>query len=314
MFVGVAVPELTALELLVAVGRLGSLGAAAARVGMAQPNASRALARLERRMGMQLLVRSTRGSSLTEAGRAVAEAADHVLVAAAELDVTLEELRHEAHQRLRVMASQTVAEFALPRWLALLRRQRPEVRVMVTVGNSEAVLDAVRRDAADLGFIETSRVHAGVTSRVVGQDDLVLVVAQGHSWATRTAPIPLGEVAATPLVVREGGSGTRMVLEDVCARAGVVPAPPAQALSSNAAVRVAVQSGIAPAVLSEHVVAGAVAAGTLRIVPIADAVLRREFRAVWPAGPLLHPAGAALVALAASDGRARPGRDEATPG
>lgn len=297
----VAAPELSALELLVAVGRLGSLGAAAAHVGMAQPNASRALARLERRLGLQLLIRSTRGSALTEAGRAVAAAADRVLAAVADFDDALEELRRDASQRMRVMASQTIAEFRLPRWLAHLRRELPEVRALVTVGNSEAVLTAVRGDEADLGFIETSRIPDGVTSRVVDHDNLALVVAQGHPWVTRPGPVPLAEVAATPLVVREGGSGTRMALEDVCARAGLGLAPSAQALSSNAAVRVAVESGIAPAVLSERVVAPAVAAGNLRVVPIEGAVLRREFRAVWPTGPLLHAAAAALVAVAVAD-------------
>ncbi|WP_284284540.1 helix-turn-helix domain-containing protein [Arsenicicoccus piscis] len=54
-------PDLPALELLVAVEDEGSLGAAARRVGLAQPNASRTLARLERRCGVPLVVRRSGG-------------------------------------------------------------------------------------------------------------------------------------------------------------------------------------------------------------------------------------------------------------
>jgi DNA-binding transcriptional LysR family regulator len=58
-------PDLTALEILVLVAETGSLGAAARRVGMAQPNASRALARLERQLGLTLVVRTPAGSRVT---------------------------------------------------------------------------------------------------------------------------------------------------------------------------------------------------------------------------------------------------------
>ncbi|WP_227878649.1 helix-turn-helix domain-containing protein [Arthrobacter dokdonensis] len=55
-------PDLAALELFVAVTEQGSLSAGARRVGMAQPNASRAMARLEQHLGLALLDRRTGGS------------------------------------------------------------------------------------------------------------------------------------------------------------------------------------------------------------------------------------------------------------
>ena len=58
----------------------------------------------------------------------------------------------------------------------------------------------------------------------------------------------MDELAATSLVVREGGSGTREALEAVVGDSPL--APPAMVLGSNAAVRIAVASGAGPAVLS----------------------------------------------------------------
>jgi DNA-binding transcriptional LysR family regulator len=94
--------------------------------------------------------------------------------------------------------------------------------------------------------------------------------------------------------VREPGSGTRIALED--AMAGRL-APPAMELPSNAAVRLAVASGVGPAVLSEHAVRASVAAGELRAVMVEGLVVERPLRAVWAAAAGLPAAG--LVEIAA---------------
>jgi molybdate transport repressor ModE-like protein len=65
-------PDLESLRLLTLVARLGSLGAAAAELGIAQPSASKRMSTMERRLGLVLLDRTRRGSRLTEAGQAVA--------------------------------------------------------------------------------------------------------------------------------------------------------------------------------------------------------------------------------------------------
>jgi len=83
----------------------------------------------------------------------------------------------------------------------------------------------------------------------------------------------LAELAATPLIVREPGPGTRETLDRVLARAGVDLAPPLMVLEVNAAVRSAVAAGIGPAVLSIATVQDDLDLGHLVEVPVADAVL-----------------------------------------
>ena len=72
-------PDLDALELFVAVAETGSLGQAAARLGISQPSASARMSTLERRLGVRLLVRSPSGSRLTSAGLVVTDWARTVL-------------------------------------------------------------------------------------------------------------------------------------------------------------------------------------------------------------------------------------------
>lgn len=73
------------MQLLVYVAEKGSLGGAARAVGMAQPNASRSITRLERQLGLTLIPRSPAGSTLTTEGKVVVSWAREVLTSAEHL-------------------------------------------------------------------------------------------------------------------------------------------------------------------------------------------------------------------------------------
>lgn len=293
-------PDLAVLELLVAVAEHGSLGAAARAIGMAQPNASRALARYETELGFALIARHPRGSRLTAEGAAVADWARRVLDDARELMTASAALRSGRQAQLDVAASLTVAEYLAPTWLATLRRARPELEVRLRVANSAEVFRLVDGGECELGFVETPRVAAGLRGTAVADDRLLVVVAPDHPWARRHEPVTPAELAATPLVVREGGSGTRATLAVAFAEHGIAErelAAPALELGSNAAVRASVVAGAGPAVLSELAVAGWVARGELVEVPVAGLELRRRLRAVWRPGTRPSESAAELVAI-----------------
>lgn len=268
--------DIPSLELLVAIADTGSLSGAGAALGMAQPNVSRRLNALERRLGVRLIERGATGSRPTAPGRVAVEHARRVLDDA---DLLIEQVRTAAGRgRIRVVASQTTAEQVVPGFLASLAAALPDATVAVEVHNTADVLAAVRRDRAELGFIEGAEVPEDLSGTEVGHDHLVAVVAPGHPWSGRGS-VEADEVAATRLIVREEGSGTR----DVLARA-LAPrqlAEPLLVLHSNAAVRTAVASGAGCALLSELTVADAVGAGRMVALDVDGADLRRSLRAVW---------------------------------
>src|SRR5690348_5390513 len=143
-------PDLDALELLVAVAETGSLGQAAARQGISQPSASVRLRTLERRLGVQLVARSPSGSRLTSAGLVVTEHARAVLDQAYALVQGASALRARQRDRLRVAASLTIAEHLVPGWLVALRDAAPGVHVELNVGNSSHVIERLRAGEADV--------------------------------------------------------------------------------------------------------------------------------------------------------------------
>jgi DNA-binding transcriptional LysR family regulator len=293
-------PDLDVLELLVCVDDYGSLSEASRKVGMAQPNSSRAIKRLERRFGVPLLQRSTTGSTLTAEGTVVAHWAREIVRTAHRLLDVAEGLRVERSAELTVAASMTVAEHLMPRWLGQFRVEHPTVNIHLQVHNSTEVLARIAAGTCHVGFIESPHVPRGVHSLTVARDRLVLVVNADHPWARRRRPVTIAELAATPLLVREPGSGTRTTLE--IALDGYELAPPLLELGSGAAIRTSVLNGVGPAVLSSLTVEDQVRAGDLRLVDVAGLDLTRALRAVWrPPRQLDGPAGQ-LVRLARRDG------------
>lgn len=288
------VPELGALELLLAVARLGSVGRAAAELGVSQPAASARIKGMERQIGVPLLERSPRGSQPTETGRVVVEWARNVVEAAQALDAGIDALRERRDARLTVVASLTVAEYLMPGWLLALRQLNPDTAVILRTANSADVAAHVLAGEADLGFVEGPSTPAGLSGVVVAADRLVVVVAPGHPWARRRTPLTGAELAATPLVLREPGSGTREVLEQALAPYGGATAPRLE-LASSTALKAAAMTGAGPVCLSELAVIEELATGRLVSVPLEDVDLARPLRAVWPAGH--RPAGPARELL-----------------
>ena len=291
-----ATPDLGSLELLVAVAETGSLARAGERHLLSQPAVSMRISGLERRLGLRLLERSPTGSRLTPAGEAVVGWARPVLAAAGALVAGVESLHATATARLRVAASLTIAEYLLPSWLVGLQARLPGVSVALEVRNSTEVARLVEARQCELGFVEGVAPAPGLRARRVRTDELVVVVGPRHRWAALNG-VAAAELAATPLIVREIGSGTREVTEALLAPYGG-PAPPALELGSTSAVKAAVAEGVAPAVLSALTVANELATGALRVVTVRDLRLVRDLWALWRPEPLPPGPARALLDLA----------------
>lgn len=288
---GPRVPDLRALELLVVVARTGSLGAAAAELGISQQAASSRVRTMESLVGEPLVARSTRGSDLTPTGELVVQWADEVLRSAQKLDAGIAALRTDRRAHLDIAASLTIAEHLLPNWLVGLRAQQVQrgqhpTEIRMTATNTTRVTELVSAGEVSLGFVEGPEAPEGLRRRLVGTDELVVVVAPSHPWATKPGRrISAAQLAATPLVVREAGSGTRTVLERALAPHWQVA--PALELSSTAAVRTAVAAGAGPAAVGADAVRDDLATGRLVRITATDVDLTRRLHAVWKGGS--HP-------------------------
>lgn len=270
------VPELAALDVLVAVGRLGSMGAAGREHGLSQQAVSARVRSAERQLGLRVFDRGAGGVQPTAEGALILEWASAILDSAEEMASGVAALRGERDANLTVAASMTIAEYLVPGWTVAMRRKYPNVITSVRLLNSTDVAARVRAGEADLGFVEGPVAPDGLRAVEVAHDELVVIVPPGHKWIAR-APIDPGELAATPLIQREPGSGTRTTLEH--AVPGCVD--PLLELTSCTAVKAAVVAGNAPAVVSSLAVEADLHDGRLASVPVEGLRMPRRLLAVW---------------------------------
>jgi DNA-binding transcriptional LysR family regulator len=290
-------PDLVALDILVSVGELGSLGRAASRHRISQPAVSQRMAALERRVGLKLLRRDPSGTRLTPAGARLVVAAGRVLSEVRAFVAEAATLSAERSGRLRLAASLTVAEHLLPAWLAATERDLAAASISLEMTNSARVMELVINGQVDLGFVENAQSPvAGLETIELLSDRLVVVVGPRHPWASRPSPVRPEELAEAELVVREKGSGTREVLESAMGPWGGVRTR--LELGSPAAIISAIARGEAPGVLSTLAAAASIAAGLVVQVEVDGVELVRTIRAVRALDQPLSELAVKLLAAA----------------
>lgn len=294
------------LRVFVAVAERQHVTRAAEALHLTQSAASAAIAALEVRSGVRLFDRVGRGIELTGAGRAFLPEARAVLARAEAAEAVLAELAGLGRGILPVHASQTIASYWLPRHLVAFRRAHPGIAVPLSIGNTAQVAAAVSAGTAELGFVEGALDEPLLLARTVAMDQLVVVVAPAHPWATHP-PADLAALARDgEWVLREKGSGTRSAFEDSLRASGLEP----QALKvtlelpSNESVRGAVEAGLGATAISASVAAPSIEAGLLHRVPIA--LPERAFQVVWHRDRPPSRAAQALLALLPAEAEPRP--------
>jgi DNA-binding transcriptional LysR family regulator len=267
------------LRVFVEVAERGHVTRAAEALRMSQSAASVAIATLEELYQIKLFDRVGRGIQLTEPGRIFLREARAVLDRASMARSVLQDLAGSPASPIELAASHTIATYWLPRRLAAFHAENPRVRLNVMIRNTSEVETAVADGEVSIGLVEGPTQHPALLRTHLDYDQMVLVVAAGR------APLPIEpsgmvDLRALNWVIREPGSGTRRGLEDLAARQDLSldDLNIFLVLPGNEAVREAVEAGAGATIISRHVVASAIEAGTLVEIPIA--LPQREFALV----------------------------------
>lgn len=291
------------LEIFTAVARRLSFSDAARGLHLSQPAVSQQVAALEAELGVRLLDRSRRRIRLTAAGAALLPRAESLLRVHADARRAVAAAEGRVAGELAVAASLTVGAYVLPPVLAELARRHPELRVRVTIENTEQVLAALLAGRADLGFVEGEQQAEGIELHSLREDELVVIAPREHRFAAADA-VALDDLAAEPFVVREPGSGTRKVAESHLRAAGLAPDAlrVVAELSGIEAIKSAVAAGMGISIVSRSAVRPGDGLAALRV---AGVPMTRQLAAATLAGSEPLPAAVRLVELVRSSaGRA----------
>jgi LysR family transcriptional regulator, transcription activator of glutamate synthase operon len=283
--------DLQQLRSFSAVARHRHFTRAAAELHVGQPAVSQHVRRLEAELGVRLLSRTTRSVELTEAGQILLQRCERAL---GELDAglaELAELRGLVRGRLTIGAMQWLEPYDLPAALAAFHERHPAIDIRVVEEVAPAMQGAVLGDQLDVAFLPIENGLApGLSSHLLFEDELVLVVAGSHALAGR-AQVRIAALREEPFVFLREGTGLRRAVE-VSARAEGFE--PKVRFESNELSRVLalVARGLGVSAVSRAVAEAAT--DELVAVRLRPA-LRRQVGIVWRSGRHRTPAANAFL-------------------
>jgi DNA-binding transcriptional LysR family regulator len=209
-------PTLLQLNSFVAVVEQGGFTAASRRLGLSQPAVSRAVATLEKELGLPLLVRGRDGLSLTEAGSLALtharEATRHLTLMRTELAA----LAGEITGTLSLASLPSVTGTLVAPQLRTFTQRHPAVTIRLLEGSEEEVRDWLDQGAAEAGVV--SLPIKGLAAAVLGEQDMVAVVPSDNRLAGWDQ-VSYAELAKEPFIRSTGGCAE--VFTPIARRAGV---------------------------------------------------------------------------------------------
>lgn len=259
------------LEVFAEVLKSGSTTQASVMLALSQSAVSAALTDLEGQLGVQLFDRVGKRLVVNEHGRLLYPRA----LALLEQTTEIEQLFREDNGAIRVYASSTIGNYILPAMIARYRQDFPDLPLELSVGNSQDVINAVLDFRVDIGLIEGPCHSTEIISEPWLEDELVVFAAP--SSPLTKGPVTLEQLAASPWILRERGSGTRELV-DYLLLSHLPRFQMAMELGNSEAIKHAVRHGLGISCLSRRVIAEQLQAGTLSEVPVP---LPRLARTLW---------------------------------
>ena len=275
-----------------------SFSEAAGRLGVTQPAVSQQVRSLEQRLGVQLLDRSGRRVEPTEAGLRLYRGAQKLLALEEQLVEEIAEPEGPLHGTLELGASTGPAAIVVPLLLCEFQRANPELRVQLSVFDTQSVVEQVAERRLELGIVGAARRHRSVAFEPFFRDEVILACPPEHPFAGRT--VKLAELDQGPLILMQHGAGVRQMVEDELRRSGrkVRDLEAPLELGLQESVRTAVQAGYGVAFISRRAVESELAAGTLAEARVRGLDLARDIFIVRAAGRTGSNAAQAFVAFA----------------
>ncbi len=256
---------LAQIEAFLTVAERRSVSAAAGVLYVTQPALTTRIRNLERELGVDLFVRTSRGMRLTAEGRAFRPHAQRALQSLAAGRELLRERREGRVGELIVGAAPAISTYVLPLVLRTFQASFPNVHLIVRTGHSEDVLELVLREQVQIGLVR-DLPHPAVTSTPLYEDEIVLVVHPQHRLAGETS-IAVQELGDERLILFDRTSSYFVLTSAFFREAGVVPRGVME-LDNVDATKKMVEHGLGIAFLPYTAVREELADGSLREVAI----------------------------------------------
>lgn len=283
------------LETFLEVARHLSFSRAAEKRFRTQPAISAQIRALEEEVGAKLLDRSGGKVSVTAAGKVFLQYAEESLAARKAVITAVAEMERVPRGEIIVAANEGTCLHVLPEVFADFKKQYPNVGVNINRLESSAILGSVIENSVDFGVVALPINDNRLTVVQIHRDELVAIAAPGHPLA-RLKSATLEAVAKYPLLMPEHGR-TRDALEQLY-HERKLKLNISMELDSSELLKRFVAAGVGVGFIARSNVEQDVKAGTLMVISIADATVRRDMALVFRKDKALSRAALAFIDIA----------------
>ncbi len=237
---------LNQIRAFIAVAHSGGFTAAARMLGMSHSTLNSQIQIMEREYGAELFHRRGRRVELSALGVEMLPLARRMIALEGDMSSLLDGSGKLLRGALKIGA---VGPFHVTEMIEAYHAIYPDIKLSVTLGNSEVVMDALDKYVSDVGVVAGRFADERYYMQPYASYPVIAFVRVDHPFAARDS-IALQELAGQPLLMREPGSTTRKALEDALLAQGVT-VQVAMEIGSREALREAVARGLGIGTVSE---------------------------------------------------------------
>ena len=260
------------LKVFEAVARQRSFSRAAEELFLTQPAVSMQVKQLEESIGLPLFEQMGKKIFLTDAGTELFHYSRAIAAQLDEMEGVLSRMKGLDQGQLKITVVSTANYFA-PQLLANFCQRHPKVTISLDVTNREVVLQQLANNETDMAIMGQPPEGRDLSTESFMENPLVVIASPSHALAG-VPQIPVRRLAGETFLVREVGSGTRSAMERFFQEHGIA-LHTGMVMSTNEAIKQAVQAGMGLALVSLHTVALELETGRLAILDVASFPLMR---------------------------------------
>jgi LysR family transcriptional regulator, transcriptional activator of the cysJI operon len=267
--------NLNQLKIFYLAAKHGNLSVAAGELNVTQPAVTKGIQRLQAYYDTKFVNRFGKKLILTDAGEILYELAEKIFELERHAEESIREYQQHKKGHIRIHASESFGAYYLPSIMTPFSKLKPHIRISVTILPTEMVVENAASLNSDIGFISYPVENDKLKSREILEDRLVLIVPPGHALADKQHVNPM-DLEFQSMIVHEKSSAPRQAIERFISKNRISVSISLE-LSSNRAIKKAVEDGLGMALISRKVANEEIEAGTLVAVDLPEQTLTRKF-------------------------------------
>jgi len=268
---------LNQLKVFLKVTHTESITKAAEELHLTQPAVSIQLKNFQDQFELPLTEVVGRQLYVTEFGREIAAAAELILEGVYQLNYKTQAHKGQLTGRLKISIVST-GKYVMPYFLADFLKLHQGVELVMDVTNKSKVIESLEKNEVDFSLVSVLPDSLAVDNIWLMQNKLFLVSNTETRFKKEVYDNSIFE--QLPLIYREPGSGTRLVMERFI-QANSLPVLKKMELTSNEAVKQAVVAGLGSSIMPLIGIKNELGNGELQIVPVKKFPIKTNWHLIW---------------------------------